>query len=132
MRRSEGFGGNAYVPRDRYSLRMSFWVVPASAWRVAPCSSAAATYSASSHGAVALMVIDVFIRSSGIPSKTVRRSPRWPMGTPTLPTSPRESSSSASYPHWVGRSNATDRPVWPLARFALNRSFVCAGVAKPA
>src|ERR1700722_114545 len=26
-----GPGGNAYVPRDRYSLRMSFWVVPWSA-----------------------------------------------------------------------------------------------------
>ena len=29
---------------------------------------------------------------------------------------PRASSASGSYPVWVGRSNATDRPVWPLAR----------------
>ena len=41
---------------------MSFCVVPASAWsRRAPCSSATATYSASSHIAVALIVIEVFI-----------------------------------------------------------------------
>ena len=41
--RSEGAGGNAYVPRDRYSLRMSFCVVPCSSATSAPCSSATAT-----------------------------------------------------------------------------------------
>ena len=81
-------GGKMWVPRDRYSFRMSFWVVPARAERSAPCSSATATYRASSHIAVALMVIEVFISASGIPSKTPRMSPRWQMGTPTLPTSP--------------------------------------------
>ena len=69
-----------------------------------------------SHIAVALIVIDVFISPSGMPSKSVRISPRCGTGTPTLPTSPDACGSSGSYPVWVGRSNATDRPVCPLAR----------------
>jgi hypothetical protein len=40
-------------------------------------------------GAVALIVIEVFICSSGMPSNSARMSPRWATGTPTLPTSPR-------------------------------------------
>ncbi len=76
-----------YVPRARYSLTMSFWVVPCSAERGTPCSSASATYSASSHIAVALIVIDVFIRSSGMPSNSTRMSSSELTGTPTLPTS---------------------------------------------
>ncbi len=39
--RSEGPGGKTYVPRDRYSLMMSFCVVPCSDAGLAPCSSAA-------------------------------------------------------------------------------------------
>lgn len=39
--RSEASGGKAYVPRDRYSLTMSFWVVPVSSSGSAPCSCAA-------------------------------------------------------------------------------------------
>ena len=39
--RIDGPGGNAYVPRERYSLMMSFWVVPWSASGATPCSSAA-------------------------------------------------------------------------------------------
>ena len=53
-------------------------------------------YSASSHAAVALIVIEVFISPSGMPSISVAMSPRWETGTPTLPTSPRASSSSGS------------------------------------
>ncbi len=53
-------------------------------------------YSASNHIAVALIVIDVFISPSGMPSISVAMSPRWETGTPTLPTSPRASSSSGS------------------------------------
>ena len=76
---------------------MSFCVVPASCARSAPCSSATATwYSASSHIAGALIVIEVFVSASGMPSNSVRMSPRWLTGTPTLPTSPRASSSSGS------------------------------------
>jgi hypothetical protein len=57
------------------------------------------------------MVIDVFISPWGMPSSS---SAMWPMcatGTPTLPTSPLASGSSGSYPVWVGRSKAIDRPV---------------------
>ena len=57
--------------------------------RSMPRSSATATYIASRIDAVALIVIEVFICSSGISSKSVRMSPRWQTGTPTLPTSPR-------------------------------------------
>src|SRR6476661_129096 len=59
IRRRLGAGGNTYVPRERYSLTMSFCVVPVSVLRGAPCSSATATYSASSHIAGALIVIGV-------------------------------------------------------------------------
>jgi hypothetical protein len=96
MSRIDGAGGNTYVPRDRYSLMMSFCVVPLSSRRSAPCSSATVTYSASSHMAVALIVIDVFMRSRGIPSRSARMSPRSTTGTPTLPTSPRASGESGS------------------------------------
>jgi hypothetical protein len=92
----DGSGGNTYVPRDRYSLMMSFCVVPVSALRSAPCSSATATYNASSQAAVALMVMDVFIRSRGMSLNRVRMSPMCETGTPTLPTSPRASSWSLS------------------------------------
>jgi len=43
-----------------------------------------------------LIVIEVFMRSSGIPSNKVRMSPRWLIGTPTLPTSPLASGWSLS------------------------------------
>ena len=42
-RRIDGRGGKMYVPRAMYSLRMSFWVVPAIAARGTPWASAAAT-----------------------------------------------------------------------------------------
>src|SRR5919108_365089 len=63
--RIDGPGGNAYVPRERYSLMMSFCVVPWSACGAIPFSSATTTYSASSHAAVALIVIEVFILYGG-------------------------------------------------------------------
>ena len=43
IRRRDGSGGKMYVPRDRYSLTMSFWVVPRSSVAGVPCSSALAT-----------------------------------------------------------------------------------------
>ena len=78
---------------------MSFCVVPVSFARtsstsrpsVSACSRATETYSASSHMAGALIVIDVFASASGMPSKSRRMSPMCDTGTPTLPTSPRES-----------------------------------------
>ncbi len=75
---------------------MSFWVVPASEAGSTPRSSASARYMPKSHIAVALIVIDVFIASRGIPSNNVRMAPTWGTGTPTLPTSPRASEWSGS------------------------------------
>ena len=75
---------------------MSFCVVPVSRAMSAPCSSATTWYSASSHMAVALIVIEVLVCSSGMPSNRARMSPRCPTGTPTRPTSPRASTWSAS------------------------------------
>ncbi len=63
------------------------------------------------------MVIEVFIEAIGISSNSARMSPMWEIATPTLPTSPRARMWSLSYPVWVGRSKAIERPVWPLARF---------------
>ena len=65
---------------------------------------------------MALIVIEVFMVFGGIPSMSDRMCPRWAIGTPTLPTSPRAIGLSGSYPVWVGRSKAIDSPVWPLAR----------------
>ena len=100
--RIDASGGKAYVPRERYSLMMSFWVVPAS-WaatssgaRSGFCSSATTWYIASIHIATALIVIEVFISVSGMSAKSLRISPRCGTGTPTLPTSPRLSGLSGS------------------------------------
>ena len=70
---------------------MSFWVVPVSLRRSIPFSSATVTYRASSQAAVALIVIEVFISSSGMPSSRLCMSPLSTIETPTLPTSPRAS-----------------------------------------
>ena len=115
-----------------YSLRMSFWMVPETWARWTPWRSAAATYSASRIGAVALIVIDVLTSPRGIPANRVSMSTRDEIGTPTRPTSPSASGASESKPIWVGRSKATDRPVWPWERRYRKRSLVSAAVAKPA
>ena len=88
---------------------MSFWVVPASARTTsagsaatgspdaaAACSCATTWYSASSHIAVALIVIEVFMPARGMSANSARMSPTWEIGTPTLPTSPRASGWSGS------------------------------------
>ncbi len=111
---------------------MSFCVVPCSCSWATPWASAATMYSASSHAAVALIVIEVFISPSGMPSISACMSPRWAIGTPTLPTSPRASSSSGSYPVCVGRSNATDSPVWPFSRLRRYSSLDAFAVECPA
>src|SRR5688572_14056910 len=72
INRFDGSGGKMYVPRDRYSLTMSFCVVPRSALDGVSCSSALATYRASNQAAVALIVIDVFIVAGGMPSSSAR------------------------------------------------------------
>ena len=62
---------------------------------------------------MALIVIEVETRSSGMPSKRSCMSSIEAIDTPTLPTSLCASGASGSYPICVGRSNATDRPVCP-------------------
>src|SRR3990170_2978845 len=121
-----------YVERAMYSLRMSFWTVPRSTFRGTPTSSAAATYIARRTGAVALIVIDVLTRSSGMPCMTVRMSSRVLIATPTRPTSPRAIGLSESYPICVGRSNAMLKPVVPCDRRYRKRRFVSSEVPKPA
>ena len=96
-----------YVPRAMYSLRMSFWIVPAARRAAMPRSSATTMYIASSVDAVALIVIDVDTLSSGIPSSSVCRSSTVSIATPTRPTSPSARGESESMPICVGRSNAT-------------------------
>ncbi len=99
-----------------YSFRQSFWIVPPSFVNGIPRSSAAARYIAHTIEAGPLMVIDVVTRSSGILSKRMRMSASELTATPSRPTSPRDSGSSASRPMSVGMSNAVDRPVTPCAR----------------
>ena len=68
--------------------------------------------------AVALIVIEVFIAVSGMPSNSRRMSPTCATGTPTLPTSPRASGSSASYPVWVGQVERHRQAGLPLGQVA--------------
>ena len=90
--------------------------VPARPAGSAPCFFATAMYIARITGAVAFIVIEVDTLPRGISSKSCSMSRRLLMGTPTLPTSPAAISSSESYPICVGKSNATDSPVWPASK----------------
>src|SRR5919198_8626 len=121
-----------YVPRAMNSLRMSFCSVPWSWVRDTPCSSPTTTYIASRIVAVALIVMDVETRSSGMSWNSRARSSTVSIATPARPTSPSAIGWSESYPIWVGRSNATESPVWPAASRCRNRAFVCSAVPKPA
>ncbi len=78
------------------------------------------------------MVIDVDTESSGMPCSRAFMSSIESIATPTLPTSPRACGASESYPIWVGRSKATDRPVVPAAISCWYRRFESAAVEKPA
>ena len=99
-----------------YSFRMSFWMVPRSCAMGTPCFSAAATKKQKSMAAGPLIVIETDTLSSGMPSNSVSMSARLEMATPHLPTSPSERGWSESYPISVGKSNATESPVWPRER----------------
>ena len=70
------------------SLRMSFWMVPASSERSTPCSSPATMNIASTGITAPFMVIETDILSSGMPSKRIFMSSTESMATPALPTSP--------------------------------------------
>ena len=98
-----------------YSFSTSFWIVPVRVAGSTPCSSATSWYSNSSTAAGALIVIDVDTSPSGMPPNRMRMSSIESIATPTLPTSPEASVASESIPIWVGRSNATDKPVVPCA-----------------
>ena len=74
----------------------------------------------------------VVAEENGISANSVCMSSMCPIGTPTLPTSPRASGWSASKPVWVGRSNATERPVCPLARLRRYSSLLARAVEWPA
>src|SRR5674476_1374991 len=78
------------------------------------------------------MVIEVFICASGMSAKSARMLPTCDIGTPTLPTSPRDNAWSESYPVCVGRSKATERPVCPLARLRRKSSLLAAALEWPA
>ena len=107
----EGLGGKMKVPREEYSFRMSFWMVPRSFSVGIPCFSATARYMARSTAAGALMVMEVLTWSRGMPLNRISMSWSESMATPTLPTSPMAISWSESYPICVGRSKATESPV---------------------
>ena len=70
------------------SLRMSFWMVPASFSGGTPCSSAATMYSASTGSTAPFIVIDTLISSSRIESNSSRMSRIESIATPAIPTSP--------------------------------------------
>ena len=78
-----------------------------------PRRRATASSIASRIDAGALIVIETVTVSSGMPSKSVSMSAIESIATPTLPTSPRASGASESYPSCVGRSKATESPVVP-------------------
>ncbi|MBP2687786.1 MAG: hypothetical protein H6Q81_2691 [Deltaproteobacteria bacterium] len=106
-----------------YSFRMSFWMVPFSAFAATPCFSPTAMYIASRMAAVELIVIEVETLPRGIRSNRSSMSSSESIATPTFPTSPNAIGASESYPIWVGRSKATDRPVCPCSRRYRYRRF---------
>ena len=77
------------VLRTMYSFRMSFWMVPESWAREAPCSSPATTYIARMGSTAPFIVMDTLILSSGMPSKSTFMSSTESTATPAIPTSPR-------------------------------------------
>ena len=79
-----------------YSFRMSFCTVPDSFAVATPWRRATAMYKESRMMAVALIVIDVDTRSSGIRSKSAAMSSIASIATPTRPTSPAASGWSES------------------------------------
>ena len=78
------------------------------------------------------MVIDVETSSSGIPSSSSFMSSIESMATPVRPTSPSARGSSESRPSCVGRSKATERPVWPRSSSSRNRRLVSSADENPA
>ena len=89
--RIDGRGGKMYSFWAMNSLRMSFWIVPESVFQSAPCFSATTRYIAKIIGAGELIVIDVVMSPSAMPSNSVSMSASESTLTPHFPTSPSDS-----------------------------------------
>ena len=74
MSRIDGRGGKMYSFCAMNSLRMSFWIVPDSVCQSAPCCSATTRYIAKIIAAGELIVIDVVMSPSEMPSNSVSMS----------------------------------------------------------
>ena len=131
-RRTDGRGGYRYSFWAWYSLKMSFWIVPARSVRATPFFSATATYMANSTGAGPLMVMEVLTVPRSIPANRSSMSARVSTATPARPTSPSAHALSESRPISVGMSNAVDRPVPPWRSSSWKRPLVSSAVPKPA
>ena len=110
INRRWGRGGNSHSFWAMYSFRMSVWSVPSRAAQGTPWRSAAARKKANTIVAGPLMVIEVVMSDSGMPSNSVSKSSSESVATPHRPTSPSLRGSSESRPIRVGMSKATDRP----------------------
>ena len=93
-----------------YSFRMSVCSVPPRRSHGAPCRSAVARKKANAIVAGPLIVIEVVMSASGMPSNNASKSSRESVATPQRPTSPSLRGSSESRPIRVGMSNATLSP----------------------
>ncbi len=89
MSRIDWRGGKMYSFCAMNSLRMSFWIVPDSVCQSAPCFSATTRYIAKIIDAGELIVIDVVMSASVMPSKSRSMSASETMLTPHFPTSPK-------------------------------------------
>ncbi len=90
--RIDGRGGKMYSFCAMNSLRMSFWIVPEIFFQSAPCRSATTRYIAKIIAAGELIVIDVVMSPSAMPSNSVSMSASDVTLTPHFPTSPSDSS----------------------------------------
>ncbi len=126
-----GLGANSHSFCAMYSLKMSVCSVPSRADRSAPCRSAATRYMQKIGTAGPLIVIDVVIPASEMPSNKTSMSAAESIATPQWPTSPSACGSSESRPISVGMSNATDSPAPPAASSILYRSLVCRALPNP-
>src|SRR6476659_3074068 len=91
MIRIDGRGGKMYSFWAMNSLRMSFWIVPEIVFQSAPCFSATTKYIAKIIGAGELMVMEVVMSASEMPSNNRSMSASEAMLTPHFPTSPSDS-----------------------------------------
>src|ERR1700730_14764776 len=80
--RIEGAGGKMNSFWAMNSLRMSFWSVPQRVEAGTPCISATAMYMHSRIAAGELMVIEVVMSASGMPSHSVSMSASESIATP--------------------------------------------------